>query len=214
MHSTCAQEIQLGNADDHVLRIVDGLVYYGGRYYGDWSVFGETSHPLVQDPLTPFDPQQAIPPNHTPCCDCELPGYFQCGVPGILAHMENGRIVPGFHVERCDACRRFDSDTDAEAKLRELGLFAVDDPRSLPLDSRQRTYSVHCYATVRVKLPGIPAIDERDAARKASELFDWDRYQAEAEYADEITEFLVDVDGEGDFRRSKRFAGDLQQIPH
>ena len=74
VHTTYADRIKLGNEDDHLLRIVEGLVYYGGMYYGDWSVFGESGHSLVRGSLTAFDPQQAIPPHHTSCCDCELPG--------------------------------------------------------------------------------------------------------------------------------------------
>jgi len=54
-------------------------------------------------------------------CDCEKPGYFCSGVPGILAHMENGRLAPGAKVERCDLCRRYPSDGAAAEKLRQLG---------------------------------------------------------------------------------------------
>jgi hypothetical protein len=143
-------------------------------------------------------------------CDCELPGYFCCGVPGVLAHLEDGKVsLDCFRVERCDACERFESDAAAEAGLRELGLFSADDPRSLAPDQRLPTYTVHCYATVRVKLPGIPATDPRDAACRASDLFDWDRHQAGGEFADEISEYLVDIDGDEDFSRSQRFDGDL-----
>ena len=55
-------------------------------------------------------------------CECELPGYFCSGVPGILAHLENGRLEPEGQVERCDVCLRYESDAAALKKLRELGL--------------------------------------------------------------------------------------------
>ena len=55
-------------------------------------------------------------------CDCEQPGYFCSGVPGILAHVENGRVSPNTEVERCDLCERCPSDEAAREKLRELGL--------------------------------------------------------------------------------------------
>ena len=55
-------------------------------------------------------------------CDCEQPGYFCSGVPGILAHVENGRASPNTEVERCDLCERYPSDEAAREKLRELGL--------------------------------------------------------------------------------------------
>ncbi len=54
-------------------------------------------------------------------CDCERPGHFCSGVPGILAHMEHGRVAPGAKVERCGLCRRYPTDEAALKKLRELG---------------------------------------------------------------------------------------------
>ncbi len=54
-------------------------------------------------------------------CDCEKPGHFCSGVPGILAHMENGRLAPGAKVERCDLCQRYPTDEAALARLQELG---------------------------------------------------------------------------------------------
>jgi hypothetical protein len=54
-------------------------------------------------------------------CECEMPGFFCSGVPGILAHLENGRLADGTKVERCDLCRRYDSDEAALNRLKELG---------------------------------------------------------------------------------------------
>ena len=45
-------------------------------------------------------------------CVCEEPGYFYSGIPGIIAHVENGEFVPG-GVERCDVCQRVASDDSA-----------------------------------------------------------------------------------------------------
>lgn len=55
-------------------------------------------------------------------CDCELPGYFCSGVPGILAHMENGRLADDSGVERCDLCQRYPTDESALESLRRRGL--------------------------------------------------------------------------------------------
>jgi hypothetical protein len=55
-------------------------------------------------------------------CECEKPGYFFCGVPGILAHLDNGKLPGGAKVERCDFCRRIPSDEAALAKLQDLGI--------------------------------------------------------------------------------------------
>lgn len=54
-------------------------------------------------------------------CECEKPGYFCSGVPGIVARMENGRLAEGAVVNRCDLCQRYPSDGAAFEKLRELG---------------------------------------------------------------------------------------------
>ncbi len=63
-------------------------------------------------------------------CDCEqnVPGTFCSGIPGILARIENGRVVPGTIVERCDACERYESDEAALQKLIELGIAAPRTP--------------------------------------------------------------------------------------
>ena len=55
-------------------------------------------------------------------CDCELPGFFHCGMPGIIAHFANGRLAPGASVERCDLCERYATDEAARQKLVDLGL--------------------------------------------------------------------------------------------
>jgi hypothetical protein len=66
-------------------------------------------------------------------CECEAPDQpFYCGVPGILAHVENGRVVPDTRVERCDACERFASDDAAREKLRELGMLVPETPPPRP----------------------------------------------------------------------------------
>ena len=54
-------------------------------------------------------------------CECEKPGFFCSGVPGILAHMENGHLPEGAVVNHCDLCQRYPSDAAALEKLRELG---------------------------------------------------------------------------------------------
>jgi len=55
-------------------------------------------------------------------CDCQLPGQFCSGVPGILAQVANCHVVPGGKVQRCDACERYASDQAAHNKLAELGM--------------------------------------------------------------------------------------------
>ena len=70
------------------------------------------------------DPHPA--PETSQPCDCELPGYFCSGVPGILAHLQDGRLAPDARVERCDLCERYPSDLAARQRLRELGRAPVD----------------------------------------------------------------------------------------
>lgn len=137
-------------------------------------------------------------------CECEQPGHFHSGVPGVIAHMDNGRLAAGAVVERCDFCRRYPTDADALARLRELGLANGQ-------TAGEPTYSVHCYALVRVKFPGVVAGDARSAARQVRDRFDWDVHGGGAEFADEIAELLVDVEGDSDDSRSQRFDAELNE---
>jgi hypothetical protein len=68
----------------------------------------------------PKDPAEETELDDT-YCDCQLPGFFCSGIPGIVAHVENGRLSATAKVERCDACLRYPSDEAALKKLRELG---------------------------------------------------------------------------------------------
>jgi hypothetical protein len=138
-------------------------------------------------------------------CECELPGYFRSGVPGVIARMENGRLVPGAAIERCDQCQRYPTDDAALAKLQELGLADAT-------AGNEQSYSVHCYAVVRVKFSGILASDPKSAAKQVLDGFNWDVHRAQAEFADDINELLVDFDGDSDFSRSCRFTPDLEEI--
>ena len=54
-------------------------------------------------------------------CDCQRPGYFCSGVPGIIARVEDDRLAKGAKVERSDLCQRYPSDEAALKRLRELG---------------------------------------------------------------------------------------------
>jgi len=65
VHTTYGTSIHIGNADEddtQDLTVVDGLLYYGRVWYGDWSVFGEEE--LVADRLTPkpYDSKKAKVP--------------------------------------------------------------------------------------------------------------------------------------------------------
>lgn len=130
-------------------------------------------------------------------CECQLPGAFYTGVPGILAALENGRVAPGAVVERCDFCQQYPSDAAALAKLQELGLvdYQVE-------DLRPRT--VQCYAIVRVEFPDVVAPDPQSAANRVLDRFDWELHALQAELADDA-ELLVLVDeSEQSIRRRLR----------
>ena len=93
--------------------------------------------------------------NVLPCtrapCECELPGDFHTGVPGILAAMEDGRVAPQAIVERCDQCCRFDSDAAALARLVELGL------ADAAVVKAAKPFTVHLFAGIRVTFSGVLA---------------------------------------------------------
>jgi len=189
------------------LHLVRGLLFYAGAYYAGWSVF--TGPPLPDEAvhLVPFDPVQADPPDPPVPCDCELSGGdFFCGVPGILAHLEEGKVSADFRVERCDLCRRYPSDAAARRKLQELGLIAEPQP-NLP------TFSVECHAVVRVTVRDVPAADLRAAAREARAMFDWYRFRGDAMFDGEFRRFIVTPEtvlpGETRIRPERQFHAEL-----
>jgi hypothetical protein len=53
------------------------------------------------------------------------------------------------------------------------------------------------------------ASNAKSAAQQVLDRFDWDVHGRGAEYADEISELLVDFDGDPDFSRSQRFDAHL-----
>jgi hypothetical protein len=191
--------------DSCVLEMVGDLVYYDGVLYSDWSIFDGLPSEEDQHHLTTFDAAKALVPEAYQPCQCMQPGFFNCGVPGVLAHLQNGRLPPDGNVQHCNQCGQYPDDESARQKLVELGLAWTPD-RSVT------RYSVHCYATVRVEFDGVIASTPQDAARIIDALFDWDEHQHLAEYAEELTEFLVDVEGDADRSRSRRFNWDFEPV--
>ena len=65
VHTTYGSLIHLGKPqtgeDLGDLTIVDGLVYYDGMYYGDWSIFGQEVFEKFQTTAEPFDEVKATP---------------------------------------------------------------------------------------------------------------------------------------------------------
>ena len=55
-------------------------------------------------------------------CDCERPGAFCSGIPGVIARMEQGRLAPNATVARCDLCQRYATDDAARQRLIALQL--------------------------------------------------------------------------------------------
>lgn len=80
-------------------------------------------HVTIEKVAQPTSQNKAIAPYkehlNIPICDCEKAGCFYSGIPGILAHMENGYLAVGAKVERC---QRYPTDEAALKKLQELGL--------------------------------------------------------------------------------------------
>ena len=140
-------------------------------------------------------------------CECEKPGRFHTGVPGVIAEMRNGQVAPGAEIARCDECRRFPHALAAFSALNARGLIHWNRDN----DDRRR-FTVHCYALVRVSFPDIVARSEKDAAAQVLDCFDWDVHGRSAEFADEFAELLVDGDQNGRFVRSRRFTPALEVI--
>jgi hypothetical protein len=77
--------------------------------------------------VPPSEPDPGNSP--TAPCECEAPGFFHSGVPGILAHRDDaGHVAPDSRVERCDLCRRYPNDAAAQARLVELGMMPQAGP--------------------------------------------------------------------------------------
>lgn len=76
-----------------------------------------------EDPIDDDDSPEDVPlgADQNDVCECQRPGTFCSGVPGILAQVSNGRLLEGAKVERCDICQRYETDEGALARLRELG---------------------------------------------------------------------------------------------
>lgn len=68
-------------------------------------------------------------------------------------------------------------------------------------------YDVHLYAVVRVKVSGVEACSMENAIEKAEgatplhQMFD----RGDMEYAEEITHYLVDVEGDEEYMQTKWF---------
>ena len=78
--------------------------------------------------------------------------------------------------------------------------------------AHMKTYAVHCFASVRVRMDGITAPDHREAIQQAMERFDWEELREQGEFADEFVEFLVDVEGDDEHRQSRWFDPNLHQV--
>jgi hypothetical protein len=143
-------------------------------------------------------------PDAGEACDCELPGAYCSGIPGVIAAMKNGRLAPGAAVERCDLCQRFPTEEAALSRLKELGLADTN----LEVKS---TFTVHCFVEVSVTFPDVVATDPRDAARQITECFHWKLHRDRAEFTD-VTELLVDTQGDEAHFSTQRFLPDLSEI--
>ncbi|MDZ4683786.1 MAG: hypothetical protein SH850_01775 [Planctomycetaceae bacterium] len=144
------------------------------------------------------------PDQPTPCA-CERPSLFASGVPGILAHIVDGRLASDSSVECCPVCRRFPTVAAALARLEALGI-AGERP------SLSTSYTVHCLVMVCIKRTGIVAGTPREAARLARQSFCWEQHGQAVEFVDEIHEMLVDLEGVPDYSRSVAFTADLEPV--
>ena len=139
-------------------------------------------------------------------CDCELPGEFHTGVPGILAVMEDGQGAPQAVVERCDQCCRFETDAAALVRLVELGL-----AKAAP-DGTAKPFTVHFFAVVRVTFPGVLAADPKAAVQQTLNRFCWETHGPSARFADAFTRFVVDCDVADDGQCTREFDAHLNEL--
>ena len=75
-------------------------------------------------------------------------------------------------------------------------------------------YDVHIYATVRVKVCGVEANSQKEAIAKAEEqtdLYETIGNCPGADYAEEITGFLVDQEGDEEYRHTRSYNANKNQ---
>lgn len=74
-------------------------------------------------------------------------------------------------------------------------------------EEQLNTYDVHIFAVVRVKVSGIRAHTQKNALADAEQAVDFDQlFNTErAEYAEEISHYLVDVAGDAEYEESQWF---------
>ncbi len=77
IHTTYACHVKMGrdNGDLDELRIVGDMIFYDGKYYGDWSVYEKPEKSLIEA----FDSNKAEPPE-TKKQDIEITVYILGGV--------------------------------------------------------------------------------------------------------------------------------------
>jgi hypothetical protein len=113
------------HAERYVLYDFDQDELVGSRVYDDPKTAADDASELSNVIVVPFVlPRRATMKSidQPEPCECQQPGDFCSGVPGILARVENCRVVTGGKVERCDLCQRYPSDQAAHDKLVELGM--------------------------------------------------------------------------------------------
>ncbi len=67
VHTTYTYHVKLGKPDGTFdeLSVFDDMLYYGGVYYGDWSVFGKDILEESRMKTTPFVQEKAVVPEST-----------------------------------------------------------------------------------------------------------------------------------------------------
>ena len=77
-------------------------------------------------------------------------------------------------------------------------------------------YDAHIYATVRVKVCGVEANSQKEAIKKAENQTDLYETLGESghgtDYAEEITGFLVDEEGDTEYQRTRSYNGKGNQL--
>jgi hypothetical protein len=75
-----------------------------------------------------------------------------------------------------------------------------------------RTYDVHLFPVVRMKIPGVQAESQTEAIKKAIEGFAFSSpfVFGDAEYADELEFFLVDEVGDEEYERTQWYEYDTE----
>jgi hypothetical protein len=146
VHTTYGEEVKVGNdakGRDGVLSHHNGLLYYDGMYYGDWSVFcPETLTPEMQARIQQFDADKTKLP------DLADTDEFVCQKCGKYDDIDNSiKFGEKLYCQECGTALKPDADVLAGLHLDDVSYVAVLDPNTQI--TTEEAIAAHLFESIR-----------------------------------------------------------------